>query len=257
MLGLKERTGLGEAQFGGRAAFLRSMPKGYSEAFSEDAYFEHARIAARRGKKPFHVEVWRQLDQGVAVLCVIADDRPGVLGHVAATLVRQGMDVQSALIYSRERDGLPKEAVDFFWVRRAASLGPLTTVERADAERIAAVLCENHAASLPPPDEQPEPSSHGAAQELVQVHFEGPNGTEVEDLSIEAPDLPGLLLAVVHALVTHRLSIENSECKTTAGRALDRFSVRAEDGRPLNDEKRTEIVRAVRRAILRLLRSTS
>ena len=99
------------------------MPERYRRAFDEIAIREHAAIVGRRGLGPSpaaHVEIWRQLPKGVGVLCVVADDRPGLLSFISASLVMQKMDVVSAQAYTRLRPKGGGEAVDLLWVRRDA-----------------------------------------------------------------------------------------------------------------------------------------
>ena len=60
---------------------------------------------------------------GRAALCVVAEDRPGLLSAIAAALVSHKLDVITALVFSRVASGGDVEAVDFLWVRRSVRLG--------------------------------------------------------------------------------------------------------------------------------------
>src|SRR5688572_27057886 len=99
------------------SVFLRSMPPGYASVYSRDEVAEHAAIVARRGNRPALAERWRSLDQGGAIVCVVADDQPGFLSIVSAALHLHELDVTTAQIYSRLRSDGVVEAVDFFWLR--------------------------------------------------------------------------------------------------------------------------------------------
>ena len=101
--------------------FAASMPTRYGVLFDPRAIRRHAGIAHRRGKRPAYAEVWRALGDGTAALCVVADDRPGLLSAIAAALVSHRLDVITALVFSRVTSGGDVEAVDFLWVRRSAS----------------------------------------------------------------------------------------------------------------------------------------
>src|SRR5215831_17937133 len=68
-------------------AFDRSMPARYHELFEAADLSEHAAIAYRRASAAAHVEIWREHGKGVFVLCVVTDDRPGLLSLVSAALV--------------------------------------------------------------------------------------------------------------------------------------------------------------------------
>ncbi|HEV8547917.1 MAG TPA: hypothetical protein VGQ57_02795, partial [Polyangiaceae bacterium] len=97
--------------------FRATMPVDYGKLYSAAEIGEHAAIVARRRLEPAHAELWRPVSSGGAVLCVVADDHPGLLSTVSAVLYLHELDVVTAQIYCRKRlDGV-SEAVDFFWVR--------------------------------------------------------------------------------------------------------------------------------------------
>src|SRR5450432_3702578 len=81
--------------------FSGSMPARYREVFDAAAVAEHAAIVSRRAGNPAHVEVWRRLEEGVTVVCVVADDRPGLLSRITASLVIHSMDIVAAQAYTR------------------------------------------------------------------------------------------------------------------------------------------------------------
>src|SRR5262245_45314480 len=76
--------------------FLASMPAAYRAAFTAHDAEEHAQIVYERGMEPVRVVVWRTLPQGILVMCVVADDRPGLVSLVSAAFVAHGLDVRSA-----------------------------------------------------------------------------------------------------------------------------------------------------------------
>ena len=116
--------------------FLDSMPWRYREIFDAPAVREHAAIVGRRGSEPAHVELWRMLPRGGAIVCVAADDCPGLLSFISAALVVHRMDVEAAQAYTRVD---AHEAVDFFWLRREG--GPPSPIVQADITGVAEVLC--------------------------------------------------------------------------------------------------------------------
>src|SRR5690349_7663317 len=105
--------------------FIASMPPAYSQAFDIADAEEHARIAAARGSSVAEVAIWRMLPQGVAILCVVAEDRPGLVALVSSAFLAHALDVRSAQIYCRTTDGGLVEAVDFFWLRSVSPGAPL------------------------------------------------------------------------------------------------------------------------------------
>src|SRR5580704_18359836 len=84
--------------------FVSAMPPRYGVLFDPRTIRKHAGAAYRRGTRLAHVEVWRTLADGSAALCVVAEDRPGLLSAIAAALVSHRLDVITALVFSRVTD---------------------------------------------------------------------------------------------------------------------------------------------------------
>src|SRR5262245_47571952 len=108
--------------------YIASMPKRYRALFDADAIRTHAGIVYRRGARATRIEPWRDLPGGGLAVCVVADDRPGLLSRISAALVAHAMDVASAQAYVRKRDDGRDEAVDFFWLARAPVPENLTPI---------------------------------------------------------------------------------------------------------------------------------
>ena len=218
------------------APFVDSMPARYRQLFDAAAAREHAAIVERRARAAAHVEIWRRLPNGGAVLCVVADDRPGLLSFISAALVVHALDVVAAQIYTR---ALPEgaEAMDLFWVRRdGASSSPVLA---SDASGIAGVLRGLITRELTidavvrQTGARPTPSP-GAA---THVTFEEAD-TGLAVLSVETFDRPGLLLAITQALSRARVQIIASEAMSREGRVVDRFTIVELDGAPLRPQRR-------------------
>lgn len=97
------------------ADFLASLPVTYHTVFNGEAAAEHAGIVSRR-LGGHHFELWRTLPDGLYVLCLVADDRPGLLSTVTAALTLVGFHIEGAQIFTR-KSSPTNEALDFFWVR--------------------------------------------------------------------------------------------------------------------------------------------
>jgi [protein-PII] uridylyltransferase len=218
-------------------AFYESMPSRYRELFDVASAREHAAIVARRDGAAAHAEIWKRLPEGGAILCVVADDRPGLLSYISAALVVHTMDVVAAQAYTR-RTAEGAEAVDLFWLRRegpakspvleADALG-IGSVLRALVTReltIDAITRETGVRPAPPP---------GAT---THVTFEEAASTGLAVLTVETFDRPGLLLAITKALSRARVQIIASEAMSRDGRVVDRFTLVELDGAPLRPERR-------------------
>lgn len=107
--------------------FLASLPATYRTVFDSEAASEHAAIVSRRSGA-FYIEVWREMPDDLYVLCLVADDRPGLLSTITTALSSVGFHIEAAQIFTRK--SIPvNEALDFFWVR----LDPPATLETVRA----------------------------------------------------------------------------------------------------------------------------
>jgi [protein-PII] uridylyltransferase len=199
--------------------FIASMPAPYRNAFTESEAEEHASIVLARGTEPARAVVWRSLPEGIAIMCVVADDRPGLVALVSAAFVAHGVDVCSAEIYCRERPDGGLDAVDFFWVRALpsssrAEAGGLDTCARAIEQLVA-----NAGASLAMPE------AVRGGDPSPDVSFAPASSPGQWQLSVRARDFPGLLHTITRLLHEHGLTVVRSEVHTEGGQAEDRFVV--------------------------------
>jgi [protein-PII] uridylyltransferase len=229
-------------------AFLESMPERYRATHDPQAVLEHAAIAARRGTAPAHVELWRRQPDGVVIVCVVADDRPGLLSLISASVVIQKLDVVSAQAFTRTLPSGGAEAFDLLWLKREAQNA--SPVGEADAKRVADVLSEMISGALPietamararPPHVVPVGSS-------TTVTFEDAPGGQVM-LTVDTFDRPGLLLAITLALYRARVQISATEAGTKAGRVVDRFAILELDGSAVGKDRRGAVQIEVLEAI--------
>jgi [protein-PII] uridylyltransferase len=220
------------------AAFRASMPDRYRAAFDESSVGEHAHIVERRAGAAAHIELWRQLPKGIGVLCVVADDRPGLLSFISASLVIHGMDVLSAQVYTRRLAEGGGEAVDLLWVRRDGTDHAMPLLD-ADIERIGDVLEQliTGQLSIEAAVERARPSRTVPPGSSTTVTFEeAADGLVV--LNVETFDRPGLLLAITLALFRANVQIITSDAVTRAGHVVDRFSLVETDGTPIRKNRR-------------------
>ena len=99
--------------------FLASMPALYARAVDSSEVAEHARIVARRGSRLVHAEPCRK--GGVSVVCLAADDRPGLLSLVTDALLVHGLGIRRAQAYCRKHADGRTEAIDFLELQRSGA----------------------------------------------------------------------------------------------------------------------------------------
>jgi UTP:GlnB (protein PII) uridylyltransferase len=200
--------------------FIASMPPAHSQAFDLADAEEHARIAAARGGAVAQVAIWRMLPQGVAILCVVADDRPGLVALVSAAFLAHALDVRSAQIYCRTTESGSVEAVDFFWLR---SLSGGTPLEAVRLEACARTIRELIGADL---DSTVLPEHAAVTDAGARVSYAAdPSAADRFEVTLEARDFPGLLHTVARLLHQHGLEVVRCEIRTEEGVARDRFWV--------------------------------
>jgi len=236
-------------------AFVASMPHRYRELFDADAQREHAAIAHRRGMSPAHAEVWRALPHGGAILCVVADDRPGLLSRISAALVVHELDVVAAQAYTRT-PATGTEAVDFFWVRRVEGAEGAPSVTAADAARVGEVLSALVQGTLTVDAVAKNARAIRARTTSVatRVRFDEGEDRGLAILTVETNDRPGLLLAISQALFRRRVQIVWTEARSDEGKAIDRFHLAEFDGAPVKEETRRKIQADILEAIALLTR---
>jgi len=244
-----EATGAGEPPAGFAETFSASMPARYRVLFDPRTTGKHAAVCFRRGKRPAYAEVWRTLADGSAALCVVADDRPGLLSAVAAALVSHRLDVITALVFSRIVPGGGSEAVDLVWVRRA-NADDKASIDDDEAasigEVLSAILSGNVSVEQIASRTAAAPSSGGAR---VEVRFDEVDEDGLSALFVEAPDRPGILLAIALEVFQQGAQIVRSLVRTAGGRAYNNFELAEFSGAPLSAERREQIRAAVHAAL--------
>lgn len=218
------------------AAFVASMPPEYRGAFDLEATRAHEGIVHRRGGRPVHVEIWRELSERVVAICVVAADGPGLLSRISAALVAQRIDVVSAHAYCRTREDGAAEAIDLLWIRRLpGAKGTVLPIRPKDilalGDAIDRVAAED--VDVDGPVEAAPPVSGSSAR--VRFETDAIDGTTI--LTVEAVDRPGLLLAVTQALFRAELQIIGLRATTERGCAIDRFRLADIGGVPLRRER--------------------
>jgi [protein-PII] uridylyltransferase len=232
--------------------FLRSMPSPYLHVFEMSDVALHAQLVGERANRIAHVALWRVLPAGGAAVCVMADDRPGLLSHVTAAFAAHQLDVMSAQIFCRSPSGKVEEAVDFFWLR---PLRRGRAIRTEDVELVADTLREYLL------DEEHERDSVRRSSTIpvgpvagTRVYFDVKalhRGESV--LIIETRDTAGLLFAITSELYRQGAEIVASDVRTHGQIALDRFTLTDHEGRALSGSRLAEVQQGVRNAVRELV----
>jgi [protein-PII] uridylyltransferase len=228
------------------ADFPGSMPESYRKNFDGRAMAAHSGIANARREQLVSIGTFPSSRPGTA-LCVVAEDRPGLLATISAALVLARLDVIEAEAYTRKRPGAPDEALDVFWVRHDPAELRRVPVANDHVEALKKTLVGLLEGKLDGRISE-RPSATPSAVETVVRFIEGSDGS-FATLEVETGDRSGLLLALAQALFKQRVQIVSSQVKTTGTRVFDRFSIVEFDGTPISPSRRLDIQVAVLTAV--------
>jgi UTP:GlnB (protein PII) uridylyltransferase len=225
--------------------FVASMPAAYARAFDAAAVAEHARIVGRRGTRLAHAELCRTVGGGV--VCIVADDRPGLLALVTDALLVHGLGIRGAQGYCRQRPDGRAEAVDFLELheQRASLLsGAGFQFDASELEAFLQTLTELIAEDIRVSARAGAAPVPRAAPTRVYFVLEALRQSEYV-LLVETPDSDGLLHAITSALYAQGVRILACQIGTEAGVARDRFDLASVAGQPLSSAELCDIQLAV------------
>jgi UTP:GlnB (protein PII) uridylyltransferase len=120
--------------------FRDSMPPSYRQTQSSQDISEHAEIAWRRGEELAHAEIWSKRANAI-IICVVADDRPGLASLIRATIVAHELNISAEQGYCRKNERGRSEAVYFLWLARTHE-GNENAVLEEDISGLRLSLCQ-------------------------------------------------------------------------------------------------------------------
>jgi len=230
--------------------FAETLPDAYRAHFSWPAIREHATLSAsRKTGEPAVGPCTAPRLPGTA-LCIIADDRPGLLAVISAALLREQLDVIGAEAYTRRLPNRQREALDIFWVQRVGADDPRRPLAAGEIERVEQTLASMLADQLQPavrPTTIPPAPARASAE--VTVRFVEDKEGQLSWLEVEADDRAGLLLTLSRALFEQKVQIVASHVRTIAGRVSDKFVITELNDDPIANERRFQIQVAVLAAV--------
>lgn len=229
--------------------FLTSMPVEYHAQFNEADGHDHAAIVWRRNHAIAHIEQWVDRQHDAVWLCVVTDDRPGLLASLSAAITAHSLNIVDAKIYCHLDDKQRSEAVDFFRVTPVTPNAP-TTLSTADlaalVSTVAGVL--RGKIDLRTLRERALPTWRPTARPETSVYFDAQTD-DVARLIVETDDQPGLLAGISSALFKLNVSIVWSNIATLGGRAQDEFHLVAQDGQALTPLRKDSVIAHVLAAL--------
>jgi [protein-PII] uridylyltransferase len=226
-------------------ATLDALPSRYVYANSAAGIIKHlAVIQEAQGK----TSLVRELDTSEPYfeLAIVADDRPGLLSYIAASLAAAKVKVIGAQIYSFQVPGGPKRAVDMFWVRAGQ--------ESAQARRLLPRV-EQYLSDILNGKVQAEDLIRGGKEAMrwnwrpapaveTEIFIDNRSATRHTVVEIITQDRRDLLFWLSSAMHREDITIDLAKINTEGERVADVFYVTNRDGSKLEDE---QVVKAERR----------
>lgn len=219
------------------------MPAAYARAFAPSEVAEHERVVARRGARLVHAEICGGLSG--EQICVVAEERPGLLVLVTDALLVHGLSIRNAKVFRRLRVDGRVEAVDLLQLRHSKGDLSVGAVEvgaflQTLGELVAEDLLAASRPSTPPPSGIP----------ATRVYFELERRKRDEaTLLVDAPDSEGLLNAITNALAAQNVHIVACEIRTEGDVAHDRFELISNAGQAFTAIRLCDIQQAVHAAL--------
>jgi [protein-PII] uridylyltransferase len=224
--------------------FLQAMPERYLYANSAAEVSHHAEVLQLLQKRDVAVE--RFATEGAhARIGIVADDRPGLLAMIAATLAGSRLPVMSAEIHSFVDSKHRRRAFDLFWVRLPEGVEAeliVARLERDLTDLIAGrerardlVEARRNQARLAPRPQPPVPT---------EVHVDNRASEQHTVIEVTTRDRPGLLFTLADALLEAEVEVHLAKINTEGSRVADVFYVTERDHQKLSHGARSEQVKA-------------
>jgi len=218
--------------------FLAAMPERYLFANAPDAIVEHVRLAFEARERAGAVRLLAQ-DERYVEFAFVADDRPGLLALITATLAAAHLQVVGAQIFSWSCSGGQGRALDLFWVKTGSHTDLDALGHRLERDLLRLVRGELEPEQLggglrPRPAFAVRP----APRVRTEINIDNRAATSCSVLEIATRDRMGLLFRLARTLQQEGLTISLAKINTEGDRVADVFYVMDANGAKLTDPHR-------------------
>ena len=222
--------------------FLTAMPSRYQLANPPAAMVDHAELvrAHLAGERRVTLGLVRSHLGEADELCVVADDRPGLLADITAAIAASKLEVLSAEIHSCNLSRAL--AVDIFWVQRVVegSAGVERAVPKVERD-LEALLGGSTSARVLVESRPRRRRIVGEPSIATKVLVDNRASSKHSVVEVVTRDRLGLLFELSHALHRLGLSISLAKIATEGTRVVDVFYVAEPDGKKVEPARAREI----------------
>ena len=224
--------------------YLNSMPDRYLYGNDPEEIVRQSRFARQAEQRHFSVQAIRA-DEPYLELGIIADDRPGLLAMMTATLAASRLKVVGAQIYSY-KDGYGRtRALDLFWVRSgvstASARAALPRLERDFDRLLAGEL--SAAALVMGPEGRTRTSERPLPKVSTEINFDNRAASDHTVIEIITQDQGGLLFWLSNSLQAAGLTISFAKINTEGNQVADVFYVQDAGGEKVTDPSRLQVLK--------------
>lgn len=225
--------------------FLSALPERYLYANEPAALIQQADFAARAEKEVASIGVLTTTEPYVE-LCVVADDRPGLLAMITATFSHAKLKVLGAQVYSWVGSDGRRRSLDMFWVRSGQQASAtVKLVPRLESELRRLMAGEIDAVELVTGSrQQPAWTLRHTPPVETKVNVDNRGASNHTIIEVTTRDRRGLLFWLASTLQQSGLSIDLAKVNTEGERVADVFYVVDERGGKVTDEALIEELKA-------------
>jgi [protein-PII] uridylyltransferase len=224
--------------------FLEAMPDRYLYANEPGEIVRHSRFARMAQQSRVNVTVMTT-DAPYVELGFIADDRPGLLAMITATLASVRCKILSAQVYNWVDAFGRTRALDLFWVRSGTS--PVTVqnaVPRIEREFQRLISHELTPAELVTGGSRRSTFSDRPAPAIAtDVNVDNRVSQNQSVIEVTTKDQNGLLFWLSHTLQLLGLQINLAKINTEGNQVADVFYVTDAQGAKVTDPERIEEIK--------------
>jgi [protein-PII] uridylyltransferase len=231
--------------------FLAAMPERYRFANEPAHLVEHARFVLSNESASAKVCAVN-LSPPYGEFAFLADDRPGLLALIAASIATANVDVIAAQIYSFIDDQGRPRALDLFWVHAGDRIRTGRTLATRFEQNLSRLLEQ----SVEPNEivmklrKQATGLSRVTPPVATTVSIDNHGSTRGTVLEVITRDRPGLLFLLAHTIQRMGLAISLAKINTEGHQVADVFYVTEPDGSKVTEPSRLEELQSSIRAAI-------